>query len=63
MRKCQIYDENRASHAIFELFNFLIFAVHFGRPPDKIPVYVTSYDSFKTTKAGSHAVPMDIKLM
>ena len=43
MGKCQIYDENRTNHAIFELFKFLIFAVHFGRAklflPEKIPGY------------------------
>ncbi len=31
MRKYQIYDENRLHRAILEVFNFLIFAVHFYR--------------------------------
>ncbi len=30
MRKYQIYDENRVHHVIFEVFNFLIFVLHFS---------------------------------
>ncbi len=37
MLKCQIYKENRLNLSIFELFNFLIFALHFGRPSCSSP--------------------------
>ena len=48
MRKCQIYDENRANHVIFELLNFVHFRSTFwsGKfvpPSKKIPGYAAAY--------------------